>query len=96
MKFWDFFILCILVEMLNNQENGEKTPSKRGSGGGGGATRSCGTMVSGQSVSTSSSVGSPTSRSEAAVVTPASEITFAQLNNLDIHGDDARPQEAAG
>ncbi|XP_031117803.1 transcription factor-like protein DPB isoform X2 [Ipomoea triloba] len=79
--------------MVNNQENGVKTPSKRG---GGEATRSCGTTISGQSVSTSSSVGSPTSRSEAAVLTPASEITFAQLNNLDIHGDDARPQEAAG
>ncbi|XP_019165971.1 PREDICTED: transcription factor-like protein DPB isoform X2 [Ipomoea nil] len=74
--------------MVNNQE-----PSKIGVGG---APRPCGTTISGQSVSTSSSVGSPSSRSEAAVVTPASETTFAQLNNLDIHGDDARPQEAAG
>ncbi|XP_052205705.1 transcription factor-like protein DPB [Diospyros lotus] len=62
----------------------------------GGVTRSWGTTISGQSVSTSGSVGSPSSRSEAAMATPASESTFSRLNHLDIHGDDAGSQGAAG
>ncbi|KAL4341236.1 hypothetical protein GQ457_08G019130 [Hibiscus cannabinus] len=57
---------------------------------------SWGTTVSGQSVSTSGSVGSPSSRSEQAMATPASENTFLRLNHLDIHGDDAGSQGAVG
>lgn len=55
---------------------------------GGGATRSWGTTVSGQSVSTSGSVGSPSQ----SMATPASDSTFLRLNHLDIHGDDAGSQ----
>ncbi|KAK8498759.1 hypothetical protein V6N13_135814 [Hibiscus sabdariffa] len=57
---------------------------------------SWGTTVSGQSVSTSGSVGSPSSRSEQAMATPATENTFLRLNHLDIHGDDAGSQGAVG
>nr|AAM63227.1 unknown [Arabidopsis thaliana] len=62
------------------------------------STRSWGTAVSGQSVSTSSSMGSPSSRSEQTitVVTSASDTTFQRLNNLDIQGDDAGSQGASG
>lgn len=86
---------------MKNKEDGLKNPSTtsrggNGGGGGAGATRSWGTTVSGQSVSTSGSVGSPSSRSEAAIATPASESTFMRLNNLDIQGDDAGSQGAAG
>uniref|UniRef100_A0A1D1YRG6 Transcription factor-like protein DPB n=1 Tax=Anthurium amnicola TaxID=1678845 RepID=A0A1D1YRG6_9ARAE len=42
----------------------------------------------GHSASSSGSPGSPSSRSEAAVTTPASENTSIRLNHLDIHGDD--------
>ncbi|KAL6336480.1 hypothetical protein AAG906_018435 [Vitis piasezkii] len=76
----------------SHQEDGEKNPATVSKGG---ATRSWGTTVSGQSVSTSGSVGSPSSRSEAALATPASENTFLRLNHLDIHGDDAGSQGAA-
>lgn len=61
-----------------------------------GGTRSWGTTVSGQSMSTSGSVGSPSSRSEQAMATPASDNTFMRLNHLDIHGDDAGSQAAVG
>ncbi|PON41479.1 DP transcription factor [Parasponia andersonii] len=54
------------------------------------------TTVSGQSVSMSGSVGSPSSRSEQTMATPASENTFLRLNHLDIHGDDAGSQGAVG
>ncbi|XP_073143377.1 transcription factor-like protein DPB [Henckelia pumila] len=74
-----------------NQEGGDKTPSSVSKGGGGGATRSCGTTVSGQSISTSGSVGSPLSRSEAAATTPTNRI-----NNLEIQGDDAGSRGTAG
>uniref|UniRef100_A0A5B7AXU7 Putative transcription factor-like protein DPB n=1 Tax=Davidia involucrata TaxID=16924 RepID=A0A5B7AXU7_DAVIN len=77
----------------NQQEDGDKNPSAISRGG---ATRSWGTTVSGQSVSTSGSVGSPSSRSEAAMATPASENTFLRLNHLDIHVDDAGSQGAVG
>ncbi|KAJ9184330.1 hypothetical protein P3X46_004064 [Hevea brasiliensis] len=61
-----------------------------------GTTRSWGTTtVSGQSVSTSGSVGSPSSRSDQAMATPASDSTFLRLNHLDIHTDDAATQDAA-
>ncbi|GFP80811.1 transcription factor-like protein dpb [Phtheirospermum japonicum] len=80
----------------SNQEDGDKNPSTISKGGGGGATRSWGPTVSGQSMSTSGSVGSPSSRSEAAMATPASDSTFIRLNNLDIQGDDAGSQEPAG
>ncbi|KAI3444333.1 hypothetical protein Pfo_000998 [Paulownia fortunei] len=81
----------------SNQEYGDKNPSTISKGGGGGgATRSWGTTISGQSVSTSGSVGSPSSRSEAAMATPASDSTFIRLNNLDIQGDDAGSQGPAG
>nr|XP_007157062.1 hypothetical protein PHAVU_002G039800g [Phaseolus vulgaris]ESW29056.1 hypothetical protein PHAVU_002G039800g [Phaseolus vulgaris] len=53
-----------------------------------------GTTISGQSMSTSRSVGSPSSRSEQTMATPASDNTFLRLNNLDIHGDDAGSQGA--
>ncbi|KAL3639674.1 hypothetical protein CASFOL_014642 [Castilleja foliolosa] len=81
-----------------NQEEGNKSSptATRGGGGGGGATRSWGTTVSGQSMSTSSSVGSPSSRSEAAMAATASDSTFLLLNNLDIQGDDAGSQGTAG
>ncbi|KAJ6871095.1 hypothetical protein NC652_036691 [Populus alba x Populus x berolinensis] len=77
-------------------EDGDRHPSSaatRGGGGGGGATT--GSWVSGQSVSTSGSVGSPSSRSEHAMATPASDTTFLRLNHLDIHADDAATQDAA-
>lgn len=51
-----------------------------------------GTTMSGQSMSTSRSVGSPSSRSEQTMATPASDSTFLRLNHLDIHGDDAGSQ----
>lgn len=62
------------------------------------STRSWGTPVSGQSVSTSGSMGSPSSRSEqtTTVATSASDSTFLRLNNLDIQGDDAGSQGASG
>ncbi|KAL6976210.1 hypothetical protein U1Q18_025001 [Sarracenia purpurea var. burkii] len=81
-----------MVSGGNNQHEGDKIPSAVSRGG---ATRSWGTTVSGQSVSTSGSVGSPSSRSEAAMATPASENTFFRLNHLDIHGDDAGSQGGA-
>ncbi|KAL6523282.1 hypothetical protein OROGR_016885 [Orobanche gracilis] len=81
----------------SNQEDGDRNPSTISRGGGGGdATRSLPPTVSGQSLSTSGSVGSPSSRSEAAVATPASDSTFIRLNNPDIQGDDTRSQEPAG
>lgn len=51
-----------------------------------------GTTISGQSMSTSRSLGSPSSRSEQTMATPASDSTFLRLNHLDIHGDDAGSQ----
>ncbi|XVE76131.1 hypothetical protein DITRI_Ditri12bG0148700 [Diplodiscus trichospermus] len=78
------------IQNHNHQEDGERNPTK------GGASRSWGTTVSGQSVSTSGSFGSPSSRSEQAMATPASENTFLRLNHLDIHGDDAGSQGAIG
>ncbi|KAI3738264.1 hypothetical protein L2E82_28287 [Cichorium intybus] len=83
----------------NSQDEiiGDKHPSSAVSRGGGGATRSWGTTASGQSVSTSGSVGSPSTRSEATMaVTPATENTFMRLNHLDIHTDNAGSQAAAG
>ncbi|KAK4256170.1 hypothetical protein QN277_009069 [Acacia crassicarpa] len=53
-----------------------------------------GTSLSGQSISTSKSVGSPSSRSEQTTATPACDNTFLRLNHLDIHGDDAGSQGA--
>ncbi|XP_057416603.1 transcription factor-like protein DPB isoform X1 [Lotus japonicus] len=56
-----------------------------------------GATFSGQSMSTSRSVGSPSSRSEQTMATPASESTFLRLNHLDIHGgDDVGTQGAVG
>ncbi|KAE8690032.1 Transcription factor-like protein DPB [Hibiscus syriacus] len=78
------------IQNHNQHENGEKNPTK------GGASRSWGTTVSGQSVSTSGSVGSPSSRSEQALATPASDNTFLRMNHLDIHRDDAGSQGAVG
>ncbi|PPS17308.1 hypothetical protein GOBAR_AA03284 [Gossypium barbadense] len=78
------------VQNHNHQEDGDQNRTKIG------ASRSWGTTVSGQSVSTSGSVGSPSSRSELAMATPASENTFLRLNHLDIHGDDAGSQGAVG
>lgn len=83
----------------SNQEDGNKNSStvSKGSGGFGGATRSWGTTVSGgQSMSTSGSVGSPSSRSEAAIATTASDSAIMRMNNLDIQGDDAGSQGTAG
>lgn len=92
-KFDEFW--WVLVEMVtggSQQENGGKTKTTPSKGGGG--TRSLGPTVSGQSVSTSESAGSPSSRSEAAA-TPVSESTFLRLNHLDIQGDDAGSPGAA-
>uniref|UniRef100_A0A6N2KWI1 E2F/DP family winged-helix DNA-binding domain-containing protein n=1 Tax=Salix viminalis TaxID=40686 RepID=A0A6N2KWI1_SALVM len=75
-------------------EDGDRHPSSASRRGGGGATT--GSWASGQSVSTSGSVGSPSSRSEQAMATPASDNTFLRLNHLDIHADDAATQDAAG
>ncbi|CAH8385618.1 unnamed protein product [Eruca vesicaria subsp. sativa] len=68
----------------NSNHNNNNNPS----------TRSWGTA---QSVSTSGSMGSPSSRSEqtttVATTPSASDSAFLQLNNLDIQGDDAASQE---
>ncbi|KAL9264013.1 Transcription factor-like protein [Drosera capensis] len=71
-----------MVLGANPQENGEKHPK--------------GTTASGQSVSTSGSVGSPSIRSEAGVATPAGESTFRRLSHLEIQADDAGSSEAMG
>lgn len=65
------------------------------------STRSWGTALSAHSVSTSGSIGSPSSRTEqpttTVATTCASDSAFIQLNNLDIHGDDDHAsQEASG
>ncbi|CAI0469196.1 unnamed protein product [Linum tenue] len=92
-----------------HQDEGDKTlsaatpvaggavASRGGGGDGGGGTRSWGTTTAsgGQSVSTSGSVGSPSSKSEQAIATPASDNTYLRLNHLDIHADDAATQDAA-
>ncbi|XP_048236285.1 transcription factor-like protein DPB isoform X2 [Ricinus communis] len=80
----------------SHQEDGDKNLAATVSKGGG-AARSWGntTVSGGQSVSTSGSVGSPSSRSEQAMATPASDSTFLRLNHLDIHADDAATQDAA-
>uniref|UniRef100_A0A7C8YLK7 E2F/DP family winged-helix DNA-binding domain-containing protein n=2 Tax=Opuntia streptacantha TaxID=393608 RepID=A0A7C8YLK7_OPUST len=70
----------------NSQEDGERNPK--------GTTRSWGTAVSGQSVSTSGSVGSPSSRSEAGMATPARDNTVVRLGHLEIHGEDTGSQGA--
>ncbi|GAB4856647.1 hypothetical protein Ancab_014559 [Ancistrocladus abbreviatus] len=70
----------------NPQEDGEKKPK--------GATRSWGTTISGQSLSTSGSVGSPSSRSEVGMTTPVSETTFHRLSHLEIRADDTGSQGA--
>ncbi|KAJ6778299.1 TRANSCRIPTION FACTOR DP [Salix koriyanagi] len=72
-------------------EDGDRRPSSATRGGG----ATTGSWVSGQSVSTSGSVGSPSSRSEHAMATPASDNAFLRLNHLDIHADDAVTQDAA-
>ena len=76
-------------------EDGDRHPSSAATRGGGGGGATTGSWVSGQSVSTSGSVGSPSSRSEHAMATPASDNTFLRLNHLDIHADDAATQDAA-
>ena len=67
-------------------EDGERNPK--------GVTRSWGPAVSGQSVSTSGSMGSPSSRSEAGMATPARDNTALRLSHLEIHGDDSASQGA--
>lgn len=71
-------------QQLSREEEEEEPPGR------GAAT------ISGQSVSTSRSVGSPSSRSEQTMATPASDSTLFRLNHLDIHGDDAGSQGAVG
>ncbi|KAL8460053.1 hypothetical protein ACS0TY_031825 [Phlomoides rotata] len=78
-----------------NHEDGNKN-SSRSNGGFGGGTRSWGTTVSGQSMSTSGSVGSPSSRSEAAITTTGSDSALMRMNSLDIQGDDAGSQGTDG
>ncbi|KAL0842562.1 hypothetical protein Bca101_015807 [Brassica carinata] len=51
-------------------------------------------MVS--AVSSSGSMGSPSSPTEQPTTVAASDSAFIQLNNLDIHGDDPASQEASG
>ncbi|KAM2359099.1 hypothetical protein TB2_007622 [Malus domestica] len=53
-------------------------------------------MAGGQSVSMSGSVGSPSSRSEQTMATPAGDNSFLRLNHPDIHGDDAGSQGVVG
>ncbi|KAJ0027794.1 hypothetical protein Pint_35697 [Pistacia integerrima] len=77
---------------IHRDDGDRNPPATAASRGGGGATRSWGTTVSGQSVSTSGSVGSPSQ----SMATPASDNTFLRLNHLDIHGDDAGSQGAVG
>ncbi|KAL6539761.1 hypothetical protein OROHE_011532 [Orobanche hederae] len=79
----------------SNHEEENRNPTT-GTRGGGGATRSWGTTVSGQSMSTSGSVGSPSSQSEAAMAPTIGDSTFLLLNNLAIQGDDAGSQGTAG
>ncbi|GER57224.1 transcription factor DP [Striga asiatica] len=74
-----------------NISNNKNLPIATAAAGGGGSTRSWTSAVSGQSMSTSGSVGSPSSRSEATAT--AGENTFLLLNNLDIKGDDNGSQE---
>lgn len=52
--------------------------------------------MAGQSVSMSGSVGSPSSRSEQTMATPAGDTNFLRLNHPDVHGDDAGSQGAVG
>ncbi|CAA0842836.1 Transcription factor-like protein DPB [Striga hermonthica] len=73
----------------NTSNRVEENENPLAAGRGGGATGSWGHTGSGQSISTSGSVGSPSSRSEATVAAPAGDSTFLLLNNLDIQGDDA-------
>eukprot|EP00262_Sarcandra_glabra_P009980 TRINITY_DN24823_c0_g1_i1.p1 TRINITY_DN24823_c0_g1~~TRINITY_DN24823_c0_g1_i1.p1 ORF type:complete len:354 (+),score=53.35 TRINITY_DN24823_c0_g1_i1:178-1239(+) len=76
----------------NHQEDGEKNPSSFARG----TARSWGTTTfSGQSISTSGSAGSPSSRCDPPMATPASENTFIRLNHLDIHGDDDAGSQGA-
>lgn len=77
----------------NQQEDEEKNPISFSRG----ATRSWGTTISGQSISTSGSAGSPSSRSEPTMVPPAvCDNTSVQLNQMDSQGDDAVSQGAFG
>lgn len=69
-------------QQTSREEDEEELPGR------GGAT------ISGQSMSTSRSVGSPSSRSEQTMATPVSDNTFLRLNHLDIHGDEAGSQGA--
>ncbi|KAL9243109.1 hypothetical protein vseg_017037 [Gypsophila vaccaria] len=70
----------------NSQDDEDKKPK--------GITRSWGTAVSGQSISTSGSGGSPSSRSEAGMATPARDSTVLRLSHLEIQGDDSASQGA--
>lgn len=70
-------------QQLSREEEEEEEPAGRGA-----------TTVSGQSVSTSRSMGSPSSRSEQTMATPASDSTLFRLNHLDIQGDEAGSQGA--
>ncbi|XP_051149621.1 transcription factor-like protein DPB [Andrographis paniculata] len=80
----------------SNQESCDMNQSIMFMGGGGGATRSWGITVSGQSLSTSGSVGSPSSRSEAAMATAATDGALGLMSCHDSQGDDARSQGTAG
>ncbi|GJZ68283.1 transcription factor-like protein DPB [Tanacetum coccineum] len=75
-----------MVSRVSNKrsiEENAKTPSR-----GGGATRSWGTTGSGQSISGSSSIGSPSTRIEAPMaVTPSSASTKLKLNSFESHGE---------
>ncbi|KAK4776096.1 hypothetical protein SAY87_024057 [Trapa incisa] len=79
--------------MSNQQEGGDTAPPAAAPVP---SARSGGTTVSGQSLSTSGSAGSPSGRSETAMaVTPAIDSTFLRINHLDIHADDAGSQGVA-
>ncbi|CAA0829834.1 Transcription factor-like protein DPB [Striga hermonthica] len=71
---------------ISNTKNLPIATAADGGDGGGGSTRSWAAPVSGQSMSTSGSVGSPSSRSEATAT--AGESTVLLLNNLDIERGD--------
>lgn len=80
-----------------NSEEGDRIPTTNSTAkDGGGVTRSWSTTISGQSMSNSGSMGSPSSRNEVVVGTPASVRTSVQLDNLEIQGDEVGSQGPAG
>ncbi|OVA18009.1 Transcription factor E2F/dimerization partner (TDP) [Macleaya cordata] len=72
----------------SNQENGQKKQPESFSRGG------FSSVSGGQSISTSGSVGSPSSRIEHPMSTPVSEKTLSRFDHLDIQGEDVGSRSA--